>query len=316
MKSRNNYKKLTARQKSIWKDHASWHLLLLCIPALVGYILFNYLPMGMAIVIPFKNYKFAKGIWGSDWVGLKNFTWFLTNGGVLRALRNTFGYGLWFMFLGPVTNVIMALLLFEVSGRRKLKVYQTVITFPNFMSYVIVGFVTYALLSPTNGFLEDVVSFFGGEMPDVYMKSGYWPAILTIVSRWKGIGMGSMVYFAALMGVDTALYEAAEIDGATRFQKMRYISLPHLIPLVCIYIILGAQELINSGFDLYYVIPRDSKILYESTDVLATFIYRSLAEGRYSMGASVGLVQSVVGLILVVVANAVVRKISPENSLF
>ena len=313
----NNFKPvLSAKRKSIWKDQASWHLLLLCIPALAGYLLFNYIPMGAALVIPFKDYKFAKGILGSDWVGLKNFTWILKTPGLLRSLRNTFGYGLWFMIIGPVINVFFALLLFEIKSRRALKVYQTVITLPNFMSYVIVGYITYALLSPRNGFFGQMVKLLGFEFPDVYMEAGYWPIILTIVSNWKGVGMGSMVYFASLMCVDTALYEAAEIDGATRFQKMRFISLPHLIPLVCIYTILGAGNLINGGFDLYYIIPRDSSFLYETTDVLNTYIYRALAQGTYSTGSTVGLLQSIVGLFLVVFANLLVKKISPENSLF
>ena len=141
-------------------------------------------------------------------------------------------------------------------------------------------------------------------------------AILTIVNIWKGIGMGSMMYYASLMGVDTALYEAAEIDGAGRLQKMRYISLPHLVPLVCIFTILNAGSLINGNFDLFYIIPRDTGILYQTTDILNTYVYRALQQGSYAMGATVGLVQSVVGMILVVVANLIVKKISPENSMF
>ena len=148
------------------------------------------------------------------------------------------------------------------------------------------------------------------------MNAGYWPLILTIVNIWKGIGMGSMMYFASLMGVDTSLYEAAEIDGANRFQRMRYISIPHLVPLVCIFTILGAGSLINGNFDLFYIIPRNSTILYETTDILNTYVYRALKNGTYAMGASVGLVQSVVGMILVITTNLIVSKISPDNSVF
>lgn len=308
--------KKTAKRKSIWKDRASWELLLLCLPAIVGYILFNYIPMAVSITIPFKDYKFSKGILGSEWVGLNNFKWILTSTSMGRALRNTAGYGLWFMIIGPVTNVIIALLLFEIKSRRALKAYQTIITFPNFMSMVIVGYVTYVILSPRGGFLNYVLDFFGKGPIDAYVKPGYWPAILTIVNIWKGIGMGSMMYYASLMGVDTALYEAAEIDGAGRLQKMRYISLPHLVPLVCIFTILNAGSLINGNFDLFYIIPRDTGILYKTTDILNTYVYRALQQGSYAMGATVGLVQSVVGMILVVVANLIVKKISPENSMF
>lgn len=301
--------------KSIWKDYASWQLLILCIPAIAGYVLFNYIPMGAALVIPFKDYKFAKGIFGSDWCGLKNFMWLFRSSTALRALRNTAAYGLWFMIIGPVVNTIVALLLFEVRNRRALKTYQTIITFPNFMSMVIVGYVTYAFMSPQNGFINGVLKFFGHAGLDLYIKAEAWPAILTIVNIWKGVGMGSMVYFAALMGVDTSLYEAAEIDGANRLKKMYYISLPHLVPLVCIYTILNASDLVAGNFDLFYLIPRSS-VTYSTTDVLSTYIYRALQDGHYAMGAATGLFQSVVGLALVVFANFIVKKISPDNSLF
>lgn len=151
---------------------------------------------------------------------------------------------------------------------------------------------------------------------DMYMDPGRWPVILTLVNLWKGVGMGSMMYFASLMGIDTSLYEAAELDGANRFQKMLHISIPHLIPLVCIFTIMGAGSLINGNFDLFYIIPRDTSILYETTDILNTYVYRALSDGSYAMGATVGLIQSAVGMLLVVGANLIVKKISPENSMF
>ena len=304
------------KRKSIWKDRASWELLLLCLPALIAYILFQYVPMAAAITIPFKNYKFSQGILGSDWAGLSNFKWIVSSTSMGRVLRNTVAYGAWFMIIGPVTNVIIALLLFEIRSRKALKAYQTIITFPNFMSMVIVGYVAYAVLSPKSGLMNQVLRALGKDPVDVYMNAGYWPLILTIVNIWKGIGMGSMMYFASLMGVDTSLYEAAEIDGANRFRRMRYISIPHLVPLVCIFTILGAGSLINGNFDLFYIIPRNSTILYETTDILNTYVYRALKNGTYAMGASVGLVQSVVGMILVITTNLIVSKISPDNSVF
>ncbi len=304
------------KRKSIWKDIRSWKLLVLCIPAIIGYILFNYVPMAVAITIPFKDYKFAQGIWGSAWVGLKNFGWLFTSTSMARVFRNTVLYGGWFMIIGPIVNVIVALLLFEVTSRKALKAYQTIITFPNFMSMVIVGFITYVILSPTGGVLNQILAFFGKESVDVYMNAGAWPFILTIVNLWKGVGMGSLMYFAALMGIDSSLYEVAELNGANRFQKMWYVSIPALIPLVCIFTILGAGSLVNGNFDLFYVIPRNSRILYETTDILNTYQYRALKEGTYAMGATVGLLQSVVGMMLVTGANWIVKKISPENSMF
>ncbi|MBR4058533.1 MAG: sugar ABC transporter permease [Lachnospiraceae bacterium] len=308
--------KIVVKKKSIWKDTNTWSLLLLCLPAIIGYILFYYVPIAVSLTIPFRDYKFSRGILGSAFVGLKNFKWIFTSSSMLEIIRNTFLYGLWFMFLGPFTNVMLALLLFEVRNRKALKAYQTVVTFPNFMSFVVVGFITYAILSPTNGFMNQIITGLGGDKVDVYIKPGAWPLILSLVNIWKHIGMGSMMYFASLMGIDTSLFEAAEMDGATRWHKMRYISIPHLVPLICIYIILGVDQLVGGSFDLFYIIPRDVPLLYDTTDILSTYVYRALANGTYAMGAAVGLLQSAVGMLLVVIANLIVKKISPDNSLF
>lgn len=304
------------KQKSIWKDYASWHLLLLCIPAIIAYILFNYVPMAAAITIPFKDYKFSKGILGSEFVGLKNFAWILNSAAIGRALKNTFLYGILFMIVEPITNAFIALLLFEITSTKALKIYQTIIALPNFMSMVIVGYITYAVLCPRGGFINQILSIFGSETADVYVNAGIWPLILTIVYIWKNIGMGSMMYYASLVGIDPSLYEAAEIDGANRFQKMRHISIPHLIPLVCIFTIMGVGKLVNGDFDLFYIIPRNSTILYSTTDVINTYVYRALSGGDYAMGATVGLAQSVASVVLVLAANAAVKKISPENAMF
>lgn len=304
------------KRKSIWKDTASWELLVLCIPALTGYILFHYIPMGASLVIPFKDYKFSQGIWGSEWVGLENFKWIFDAASINRAIRNTVGYGVWFMVIGPIINVLIALLLFEVRNRKTLKVYQTIITFPNFMSMVVVGYITYTILMPKGGVVNQILTFVGMEAVDVYVKKRYWPAILTIVHIWKGVGMGSLMYYASLMGIDTSLYEAAELDGANRVQKMKYISLPHLVPLVCIFTILAAGSLFSGDFDLFYIIPRNVTALYDTTDILNTYTYRALKDGSYAMGAAVGLLQSTAGMVLVFVTNMIVKKISPENSMF
>lgn len=204
-----------------------------------------------------------------------------------RALRNTVLYGLLFMVLSPVTNVIIALLLFEITSRRRLKTYQTIITFPNFMSMVIVGYIVYAILSPRTGLMNQIIQFFGGDPVDVYMNAKYWPFILTVVNIWKGIGMGSMMYFAALMGIDTSLYlKRRRSTGSRRFQKMLHISLPHLVPLICIFTIMNAGTLISGNFDLFYVIPRNTSTLYATTDILNTYVYRSLQESSYAIGAT------------------------------
>lgn len=314
--SAGNRHKSPKPRPSIWRDRSSWELLALCIPALVGYVLFHYVPMVMAVMIPFKNYKFSQGILKSAWVGLSNFSWLVGSDILTRSMRNTVLYSVWFLIIGPAVNVLFALLLFEVHRRGALKFYQTVITFPNFISIVIVGYITYAIFSPNAGVLNQVRALFGYQPIDVYMNTKYWPGILTVVNLWCGVGMGSMMYFASLMGIDTTLFEAAKIDGASRWQQTRFISLPHLIPLVCIFTILGVGGIFGGSFDLFYVIPRNIPTLYDTTDVLSTYVFRALQKGSYSMGATVGFFQSTMGLILVVITNLIVRKISPENSLF
>ncbi len=304
------------KKRSIWKDRASWELLLLCLPAIAGYIIFHYIPLGSAMILPFKNYKFAKGILGSQWVGLKNFELLVKSTQMMGVLRNTVLYSVWFMFIGPIVNMTIALMLFDVKSRPALKYYQTVMAFPNFMSMVVVGFITYAILSPSMGVMNNIIKAFGGKGIDVYITPGVWPFILTIVNLWKGVGMGSMMYFAQLMGIDTSLYEAAQIDGANHWQQTWYISIRHLVPLVCIQLILGAGGLVGGNFDLFYNIPRNVGVLYSTTDILPTYVYRALTEGAYTRGAAVSFFQSVCGLFLVVGSNLIVRKISPENSLF
>lgn len=304
------------RKKSSLRDKESRALLLLCIPAILGYIFFHYIPLGASLIIPFKDYKFSLGILGSEWCGLKNFSWIVKSTGLAKVMRNTVLYGVWFLAVGPIVNIIFALLLYEINNKKTLKAYQTIINFPSFMSFVVVGYITYALLNPTYGVLTNVLRMIGVEDFDAYMTTGVWPVILTIVYIWKNVGTGSLMYYASLIGSDQAVYEAAEIDGASRLQRMRYISIPHLMPMYCIFLIMGVGGLVGGNFDLYYIIPRDVKVLYPVTDVLPTYIYRALSEGNYAMGATVGIVQGLIGMILVIATNRFIKKISPENAMF
>ncbi len=303
------------KKKSIWKDRASWELLLLCIPTLIAFTLFHYVPM-VGLVLPFKRYMYARGIFGSPWVGLQNFEFLFKAIDLKRTLRNTMLYSLWFSFITPLVNVSIALMLFEINSRRALKYYQTVITFPNFMSIVIIGYITYAILSPTMGVMNQVRAFFGLGAIDVYVTPGCWPLILTIVTCWQGLGMGSMLYLSALLGADPALYEAATLDGANRWQQTLHISLPTLLPILCLSLILSMGGLFGGDFGLFYTIPRNVSALYETTDILTTYVMRGLQSGDYSRSSAVGLFQSVMGLILITATNLIVRRISPENSIF
>lgn len=293
----------------------NWQLLLLCLPALTAYFLFQYVPMA-GIVMAFKDYKYNLGIFGSKWIGFKNFKYLLTSPDLWRITRNTVGYSLVFLALGILLEITVALLLFEIDNKKSLKFYQTCMQFPRFMSWVIVGFITYALFNPKYGMLNQLLSALNMERVDVYANASYWPFILVICNSWKTVGAGCIMYYAALMGIDESLYEAASIDGATRWQQTRYISIPSLVSIATIMAILQIGNIFSGDFGLFYQIPRNVGTLYSTTDIVNTYVFRSLQNSRYAAGAATGLLQSTLGLIMVLLANGVVRKIAPENAMF
>lgn len=289
--------------------------ILLALPALLCFLIFNYLPM-FGIIIAFKDYKSSVGILGSKWVGFDNFKFFFTSQDALRITVNTLLYGVTFIVTGIVMSVLIALLLFEIKKRFAIKAYQTIMVLPNFLSWVIVGYVTYILFNPVYGVFNQIITTFGGKSVDWYSEVKYWPFILTFSNIWKGVGMGSIVYYAALMGLDSQIYEAAEIDGAGRFMKAWHISIPSLIPLMTMLSILAVGGIIRGDFGLFYTIPRDVGVLYPVTDIIETYVYRGLRTGNISATTAVGFFQSFVGLFMVVGTNAIVKKIDPERAMF
>lgn len=295
-------------RESLW-------LLLLTLPGLIYYIVWHYIPM-FGLVIAFKDYTYNAGILGSEWVGFDNFKFFFASNDAWRIARNTVGYAATFIVLNAVTGTFVALLLNEVKSRAAVKTYQTIMILPNFLSWVVVGFVAYIFLNPALGVANQVLALFGKEWVDWYSNPNYWPFILTFMSIWKGIGMNSIMYYAALLGVDQELYEAATIDGANGIQKCLHISIPSLVPLITTLSILAVGSIFRGDFGLFYQIPRDVGALYPTTDVIDTYIYRGLRNGNIGITSAVGLFQSVVGLVMVVVTNLIVRKIEPDNALF
>jgi putative aldouronate transport system permease protein len=284
------------------------------LPALILLFIFSYMPMG-GLLLSFKDYNYELGILGSRWVGLRNF-WIFASVDAFRIIRNTLAYGAWFLAAGTASALFVALLMFEVRSRRALKFYQTTHTIPRFLSWVIVSYITYLFLSPTSGVINSIIRFFGGEGVAWFNSPSHWPAILTVVSVWKAVGLDSIVYYAALMGLDYEQYEAARVDGAGRLQQVFFISLPSLRPTITILCILALGGIFRGDFGLFYQIPRNVGLLYPATDIIDTYIYRGLSRGDIGATAAVGFVQSVVGLAAVLGANAAVRRISPENSLY
>lgn len=287
----------------------------LAIPGLSLLIVFNYLPM-FGAVIAFKNYKPLKGVLGSDWNGLKNFEFFFTSQDALRTIRNTMCYnGVW-IILGTICAVGLALMFYSLKSARAMKFYNTAMILPKFLSAVILAFLAEAFLHYRYGVINQVLAMFGEPAIDWYATTNAWPVILTVVYLWATVGMSSIIYYASLMGLDEGLLEAARLDGANKWQQIWNIMIPHLVPIIIIQTILSIGQLFNGDFGLFYQVPKDSGVLYPATDIINTYTFRALQEGNLSQSAAVGLAQSAAGFVMVVATNAIVKKISPENSLF
>lgn len=291
-------------------------LTLMALPGIILLLVFAYAPM-FGLVIAFKNYKFADGLWGSAWVGFENFRFLFGADTALRVTRNTILMNSIFIVTGTVASLTIALLMNEVYTSRASKYYQTLLFFPHFISWVIVSYFVFGFLNGDTGLVNQFLANFGVKPIGWYREAEYWPGILTVTHLWNSVGFGSIVYLAGILGIDTTYFEAAKIDGATKWQQIRYITLPLLLPLVITLVLLSIGRIFNADFGLFYFVPRNSPQLYSTTDVIDTFVYRSLVQlGDISMAAAAGFYQSVVGLVLVVLANWVVRRINSEYSLF
>ncbi len=307
--------KLPKRRLSKGKIREDGALLLLMVPALLCFIIWFYIPM-FGLVIAFKDYTYAEGIFGSQWVGFDNFKFFFLSQDAWRITRNTVLYGATQIILNAVVGSGLALLFNEIKSRKAIKLYQTIMILPNFLSWVVVGFITYVFLNPSVGVLNQLLTALGIEGVDVYSEPGYWPFILNFVFVWKGIGMTAIMYYAAILGINQELYEAAKIDGANAWQRCRYISIPELVPLMTMLSILAVGNILRGDFGLYYQVTRDVGVLYPTTDVIDTYLYRGLRTGDIGITAAVGFFQSVVGFVTVVTVNWIVKKIEPDNSMF
>lgn len=301
---------------SFWREMKRHKGLIgLAIPGLLLVIVFQYLPM-FGIVLAFKDFNFGKGIWGSDWVGLANFKFFFTSDDAFRVTRNTILLNGCFIIITNVASIAFALMLFELS-RRAVKVYQTTLFFPYFLSWVVVSYVTYALLNPQLGVINHLFKQFGFAEINWYMESKYWPAILSLSYLWKNVGYSTLIFYTGLIGIDKSYYEAASIDGASKWQQVRNISLPLLTPLIILISLLQVGKIFYSDFGMFYFLTADSGALYATTDVIDTYVYRSLrVSGDIGMASAIGLYQSLVGFVLVITVNFIVRKINKENAIF
>lgn len=293
----------------------NYELLFLTMPAVLKIFIFSYLPMA-GVIIAFKNYRYDQGIFGSDWVGLKNFEFFFKSETAWRVTRNTVLYEFAYIIVTTIFALAFAVMLNEIA-RRFTKIYQTTLFLPHFMSWAVVFYIVFSFLDINNGLLNKLLISFGFEEVNWYMSSEPWPYILILVALWKRIGYSTLIYYAAIMAINQEYYEAAKMDGATRWQMATKITIPMIAPLISILIILSIGSLFNGDFGLHFFIPNNSGMTYATTDIIDTYIYRALLTiGDVGMSAAIGLFQSVVGLILVIVANYTVRRINSENSLW
>lgn len=298
------------------KRESNYRLYVLCAVPVILVFIFNYLPM-IGAVIAFKDYKYNDGIFGSKWVGLRNFEMFFKSKDFANVAWNTIYLNFIFIIIGTICAVTLAILLFNVVGRKNVKTYQTIFITPYFLSWVVVGYIAYSFLNPAYGILNQLLNALGLGNIDVYSKPGLWPIILTIANVWKNVGMDSVIYYAALMGIDTSLFEAADVDGVNRFQKVWYITIPSLISLITILTILKIGNIFRADFGLFYQLTRDVGQLYSTTDVMDTYIYRTLKVWNdVSLSSAAGLLQSVVGFVLVIVTNTVTKRIDKDCALF
>jgi putative aldouronate transport system permease protein len=298
--------------------------LLMLIPGAALLFIFNYMPM-LGVLMSFKNMKFFSdnifiNFFQSEWVGFENFEFFFKTPDAWRITRNTVAYNLVFILLGPVVSVSLAILLNEVRGKFKGKFYQGAIMLPYFLSWVVASYIVYSFLNPQSGIINRMLlPAIGVEEINWYIEADAWPFILVFLNLWKYSGYNSVVYLAAIAGIDQEYYEAARIDGANRLEQIWYITLPHLIPVITILTILAVGRIARGDFGLFYFATSQlGRGAFKSVaDVLYTYVYTTLMEtGNLGMSSAASLYQSAVGFVMVLVSNSVVNKIEKNNALF
>ena len=303
------------KKKNVLKEY--WPLYLMMLPALLYLLINNYIPMA-GMVIAFKKLNFAKGIWASPWAGLKNFKFLFASKDAWIITRNTLLYNVAFILVNMVVGIAIAILITEVRNTKLKKIYQSAILLPFLMSMVILSYIVYALLSAENGLVNNsILPLFHIDPIQWYQKPKYWPAILIIANCWKGVGYGCLIYIASLIGIDPSFYEAARLDGASKWQQILHVTLPNLRTMIAILFILNVGKIFNADFGLFWNVPMQNGALFSVTQVIDTYIYRVLMNtGNIGQSTAAGLLQNIVGFICIIGANAVVKKIDSDSTLF
>lgn len=292
------------------------YLCLLCLPAIIWFCIFAYSPL-VYLLAAFKKYQATKGLFGSDWVGLKNFQTFFGSDAFFRVTFNTIFLNALFIVATMFFSILIAIALSEVSNRLFKKVTQSVVILPHFISWTVIALLCEALLKTQNGFINNILVSMGMEKINFYQDAGVWPALLTILRVWQGAGYGSIVYLATIAGLDQEMFEAARVDGATRGQCIRYLTLPLLKTTAVMLFIMNIGKIFNGDFGMIYNLVGTNSMLYRTTDVIDTYVYRMLVEStNIGQSAAVSLYQSIMGFVIVMASNALTKKLDPDSALF
>lgn len=303
--------------KKKWRQLLKYRsIFFLTLPGILLILTFQYAPLVMGLVLPFKDVNYKVGIWKSPWVGFENFKFLFTSDAAWRITRNTVCLNFLFIVTVLVFSIICALFLYQLS-KKSVKTYQTVLFFPYFISWVVASYVVLALLDMENGLLNNILLYFGRDPVLWYNEPQYWTVIMVIANLWKNIGYYTIIYYTGLLGISEEYYEASQIDGATKLKQIRYITLPLLKPVIITLLLLQLSKIFFGNFDMFYNLTMNSAALYPTTDVIDTYVYRSLkVMGDLGMSSAAGLYQSVVGFVIVITVNKIIRKVDNENALF
>lgn len=309
-------KKERSNNRFFKKLHKYRVYLLMLAPAVIYTLIFAYYPMA-GVVMAFKKYNYTGGIWGSPWNGIENFKFFFRSGQAGTVTRNTVLYNLLFIVVGTVTQIAVAVFLTEIHNKRFRKISQSMMFLPYFISWVIVGVMAFNIFSSDYGFLNRLLAAMGKEKFPFYTKPAAWPFILLFFNIWKGVGYGSVMYLAAIMGIDTSIYEAAAIDGANVFQRIFKVTIPSIMPTVIILFLMSIGRIFKGNFDMFYNLVGSNGLLYDYTDVIDTLAFRALISSNdFGMSAAIGLFQSVLCFVTVMVANKLVGLYDRDYTLF
>ena len=302
--------------KKLWKKlKKDKGLVLLGLPGVLFLVLFSYLPM-YGIILPFFNYDSRKGLFASEFTGFENFRFMFESAKIWDITWNTVSYNLVFTILTPTIAVFLALILMRMSAR-SIKIYQTCFFVPYFVSWIVVSYVVYGFLNMEHGLLNSILVRLGREPVMWYNTPDPWPFVTVLANTWKNAGYSCIIYYTALLGIDKQYYEAAELDGASRTQQTFKISIPLIANVICMLLILDIGKMFTGNFDLFYNLARNSASTYPTMDILDTYVYRSLKQlGDIGMSSAACVYQSVVGFVLVILSNLLIKKIDPDYALF